>query len=136
MEIFPVRPSLLALFLFLIVSGGDAIAGSEDVPDLRNNNGQQYGRLVYGDEKQAALTVLASELLSRGVREDGVYVTLTTDGQSAVFECVGDSNQSIAACQQRCLAIQAEFDDPGTSSTGGCSSINNGCECTSDPFDD
>ncbi len=87
-----------------------------------------------GRERQTTLTLLASELLSRSAADDGLSLVIASNGNTASFECTGNSEQSIAACGQRCLAIQNELESTHAPE-GGCSSINNGCQCTHDPFE-
>lgn len=84
-------------------------------------------------EKNAVLTLLSSELLSRTI-DDGMSLLVTVRGDTAAYECTGSGDQSIAACQQTCLAIQVELENTHAPE-GGCSSINNGCQCTHDPFE-
>lgn len=84
--------------------------------------------------RKATLTLLASELLSRTRENDDVSLVIAVRGSTARFECTG-TGAALAACQQKCLHIQAELKRIHASE-GGCSSINNGCQCTHDPFEE
>ena len=81
-----------------------------------------------------AMTALAVLQMARG--DEDVALSLTVrPGRAAAFSCTGTSGQSIAACSQKCLALQTgDAWGPGeVPPPCGCSSINNGCECTCDP---
>ncbi len=128
---------LQIIFLVVMAAGvqrASAIDGQTDSAPVAGNYKQKPAELTAGQQRQATLVLLASELLTRSRQSDDISLVISIGRNASGFECTGNSAQSIAACEQRCLAIQTELEDTNAPE-GGCSSINNGCECTHDPFE-
>ncbi len=112
-----------------------AVAGCAQT-EIATTGGQldaDRGEIYPGERRNAVLMLHGLELIARAEPTDAKQV-IAIEGDRSAYECTSQTRQGLAACEQRCLAIQAELEDPNTPE-GGCSSINNGCSCTSDPFD-